>query len=281
MRATSAYRPPTELPFAPGSISWRVSREPIVGLAAGPTLLLQVSHPLVGAAVGEHSDYESDPWGRLWRTLDVTLKLAFGSPEVSERQARVLRRMHDRVRGTSPDGVAYHALDPDLLLWVWATLVYSALDTYERVFGALSEVDRARFYDEQKLLAVATGVPAGHWPDTYDDFLAYVDRVVREDLRPTHEARTVARMSQHPPLPWPLRPLAGNLNAVLNAGLLPATLREELGLRWTPTRRRALAAVLAATHVMCAVLPRRVRQAPTVYLVNREHPVRLMARRAA
>jgi uncharacterized protein (DUF2236 family) len=38
--------------------------------AAGDALLLQVSHPTVGAGVSEYSDFKADPWGRLFRTLD-------------------------------------------------------------------------------------------------------------------------------------------------------------------------------------------------------------------
>ena len=57
------------LPFRPGDMSWIVGHEPVVGLAAAPTLLLQVCHPLVAAGVAQYSDFESDPFSRLWRTL--------------------------------------------------------------------------------------------------------------------------------------------------------------------------------------------------------------------
>src|SRR5690606_20857749 len=99
------------LPYRPGDVCWRVLREPVQNLGAAPLLLLQVTHPLVAAGVEQFSDYESDPFGRLWRTADIMLKMAFGDPEVSRRQSEKFRRIHQRVQGTSDEGVPYRALD--------------------------------------------------------------------------------------------------------------------------------------------------------------------------
>ena len=81
--------------------------------------------------------------------------------ERSEKAATRLRRRHDQVNGVSPDGVAYDAHDPELLLWVWATLVDTARLLYERCVRPLSDEERERYYREQKLFAYACGVPQG------------------------------------------------------------------------------------------------------------------------
>ena len=67
--------------FGPGSLTWRVNREGVLLLGGGAALVLQVAHPLVAAGVAEHSNYREDPWGRLYRTLDLTTKIVFGSIE--------------------------------------------------------------------------------------------------------------------------------------------------------------------------------------------------------
>jgi uncharacterized protein (DUF2236 family) len=278
MSARDRAAVPDGLPFGPETVSWRVAREPILGLASGPTLLLQVCHPLVAAGVRQYSDFEQDPWGRLWRTLDITLKLAFGDPAVSARQALLLRRTHERVKGVSADGVPYHAMNPELLLWVWATLVCGALDTYERIFGRLSDAERARFYEEQKLLAHATGVPKGICPATFAEFREYFDRMVRDELRVTDVARTVVAVSKRPPLPWPLRPLAGYING-LTLGLLPPSLRDALITRsWDSAQARAFTRLIAVVRAVSRIVPRRVRQLPTAYLIRRRQPLRLFQR---
>ena len=65
-----------------------------VGLRA---LLLQSLHPLAMAGVAKHSDYRSDPWGRLQRTADFLAATTFGP-------ARSPRSRIARVRHGAPPG---------------------------------------------------------------------------------------------------------------------------------------------------------------------------------
>ncbi|MEU5881311.1 oxygenase MpaB family protein [Spirillospora sp. NPDC047279] len=265
------------LPFRPGDVSWKVMREPVLGLGAAPTLLLQVTHPLVAAGVEQYSDFESDPFARLWRTADVMLKLSFAEPEVSERQAVKLRRVHQRVEGLSDEGVPYRALDPDLLLWVWATLTHNGLDLYERTFGRLSGTDRERFYQEQKLIAYACGVPEGHCPITYTDFRAYFDGVVQHELRPTTVSAKLLDTSRKLRMPWPLGPAYLQINLLAAGALLPARLRRELDVPWSRSRAAAFASLISANRAAARVTPVSMRHRPTDYLVARERPLRLFA----
>ena len=268
-----AERP--SLPFDRRSVSWRVAAEPVVFLGGGRALLLQVAHPKVAAGVEQHSTYATDPWARLFRTVDVMTKLAFGSPEVSEQQSRLLDRMHSRVVGTTSDGEPYDARDPELLLWVWATLCDTALLVYERVFPPLSVSERARYYEEWKLVAHACGVPEGTCPSTWDDFRAYVDRVIRDDLRATPEARKVVHATMVPPLPSPLRQIAAPAHQLVTAGLFPAALRTQFGVEWDARRRRRLRALFTQIRVVMAVTPRPARELPSRYTLRREEPLRI------
>src|SRR4051794_4673524 len=64
----------------PSTIAWQRAGDVRVLLAAGYALLLQVSHPTVGAGVSEHSRFRSDPWGRLLRTLDYSCTMVYAGP---------------------------------------------------------------------------------------------------------------------------------------------------------------------------------------------------------
>ncbi|HVF13133.1 MAG TPA: oxygenase MpaB family protein, partial [Acidimicrobiales bacterium] len=98
---------------------WRIAREKAI-LAGGPAaLLLQVAHPLVAAGVVNHSDFESDPLGRLRHTLDSLLTVVFGDRAQAETAVAVVAAVHRPVRGVSGTGAAYRADDPELALWVW------------------------------------------------------------------------------------------------------------------------------------------------------------------
>ena len=251
--------------LGPGTVTWRVNREPVVLAGGGRALLLQVAHPLVAAGVEQHSNYDADPWGRLVRTLETTFAIVFGDPQTSAAASERLQRRHDHVRGTSAEGVAYEAQDPDLLLWVWATLVETALVMYERCFPPLGAADRERFYQEQKLLAHASGVPEGHCPERYSDFVDYYERVLAEELRVTPAAQAVANSIIHTRVPLALRPLMG-ANAVITAGLLPPRLRAEYGFDWGPAQQRRLRVALAPLRIGRRIVPRPLREVPARWL---------------
>lgn len=266
---------PDRLPLGRRSVSWKVLAEPVAFLGGGRALLLQVAHPKVGAGVEQHSTYATDPWARLARTVDVMAKLAFGTPEASARQSRLLERMHRRVVGTTDEGEAYSALDPDLLVWVWATLVDTGLVLYERVFPPLTDAEREQYYQESTLVAAACGVPEGARPATWDGLQALMARQVDEVLRATPAARAVAHATMVPPLPWPVGVLASGPLRLITAGTFPAALRAGFGFGWDARRQRRLDRLFLVARLGVRALPAGVRQAGFAYAVRSEGPIRV------
>lgn len=266
---------PASLPLSRSSLAWRVNGESAVFGGGGRALLLQVAHPGVGAGVEQHSSYATDPWGRFLRTVDVMMKLSFGTPEVSGRQQRMLDKMHRRVAGTTDDGTPYSANDPELQLWVWATLVDTALLVYERVRPALGRAAREQYYQESKLVAHGCGVPVGSCPGTWEDFTAYVASVVDADLRVTDSARAVALAALHPPLPGPLGSIAAVPNRLATVGLLPPTLRDQYGFAWSGAQQRQLDAWFVAQRSLTSLTPRVLRTFPAARAVAQTRPPRL------
>lgn len=266
---------PAALPLGRDSVAWRVNSEIGIFAGGGRALLMQVAHPGVGAGVEQHSSYARDPWGRLFRTVDTMMKLSFGSPEQSERQQRLLERVHRRVTGATDDGAAYSAFDVDLQVWVWATLVDTALVIYERTRPRLSAAERERYYQESKLTAYGCGAPHGSCPETFDDFRSYIDKVVAEDLVVTRSARAVAEAAMHPPLPGPLGPASAVPLQLITVGLLPQSLRAQYGYRWGALKQRQLDALFAAARLGTTALPTPLRRAGAVLAINQEKPLRI------
>src|SRR3977135_2599803 len=112
--------------FSEDSITRRVNRENILLLGGGRALLMQLAHPKVAAGVDEHSDFRTHPIRRLRRTIRMTMAIVFGDRETALGAAGAVSQVPANVRGRN-----YRALDPDLLLWVHATLAETALVTYE------------------------------------------------------------------------------------------------------------------------------------------------------
>lgn len=251
------YVTPTALPLGRDTVSWQVA--PLGFLGSSRALLLQTSHPKVAAGVVQHSDYRRDPLGRAFRTFDAVLKLAFADPPVSNRQSTRMDRRHRAVTGTTSSGDAYDARDPELLLWVWATLTGTALLAYERVHGRLHELDRRRYYEEQELFARGCNVPAALVPDTLEQFEAYMDRVVADDLEATPEGDDVARFTLHPVVPPVAAPLVGWVMRWTAAALFPPRVRQMYGLSWSPASERRFERAMRALAVVDRTMPEPLR----------------------
>ncbi len=255
--------------FGPGTVTWRVNREGVLLVGGGATLILQVAHPLVAAGVADHSKYREDPWGRLSRTIDLTTKVVFGDMRTAEEAARRIRAVHERVQGVTkesagcyPSGTPYHANDPELLRWVHATLVHTALDVYQRCVGPLTIAEQRRYYEEQKTLAEMFGVPRERMPDTFAAFNEYVyDTLESDRIAVTAALRDVVDATLRPELPFVARPLVGTLN-LATIGLLPERLREDLGLPWNRRHERVLEASRVALRRFIPALPRLLREFP-------------------
>jgi uncharacterized protein (DUF2236 family) len=255
--------------FGPGTMTWRVNREGALLLGGGRALILQVAHPLVAAGVAEFSNYREDPWGRLYRTLDLTTQIVFGDNEAAAEGSERLHRIHSRVKGVTrepggrfPAGTPYEANDPELLMWVHATLVDTSLLVYTRYVGRLTIAERERYYEEQKKLGEAFGVPLERQPATYADFNDYFDEMIGSDsIAVTDILRDVTDATLRPDLPFVARPLVEALG-VATAGMLPPRLREELGFPWGRNRERLYAASRTLLRGAIPLLPGLLRDFP-------------------
>jgi uncharacterized protein (DUF2236 family) len=235
--------------FPPGSTIQRVYRPPVLLLGGPRALLMQLAHPAIAKAVDEHSDFERDPFARLQRTLEATSALVFGDEDTAARSVASIRAVHERVVG---DG--YRADDPDLLLWVHATLVDTVLLVHRVFLRRLGRRKAEEFYEQSTAMAVALGLPRESQPRDLDAFRAYVAGMVAT-LEPDATSRRLARAVLHPPgTPWLAAPAFAFVRQV-TVGLLPARLRAAYGLRWDPVRGAGLAAVALASQAVLPCLP--------------------------
>jgi len=136
--------------FGPGSVTWRVLSNPGSVFIGGITaVLLELAEPRVRSGVWDHTDFLRDPVGRMRRTGLAAMVFTYGCRGDAEAAASRVRRLHERVKGITPDGQPYRADDPELLTWVYVTAGYGFLSAYLRYVNphlAWSEQDR--YYSE-------------------------------------------------------------------------------------------------------------------------------------
>ncbi len=230
--------------FAEESWIRRVAAEPVLLFGGGRALLLEIAHPLVAAGVAEHSSFRSDPYGRLRRTLDALHAIVFGSRRDAIDAARSVERAHARVRGRLaaatarfPAGTPYDGRDPELVRWVWATLVDTAWVVYERFVAPLAPEARRAFYADHQVVGRLFGVPPALVPRDWSAFRAWFDGVVASDLlEVTPLAREIGRAVFEPTAGTP----HGRLARSITAALLPERLRGPFELPWDADRAARL-----------------------------------------
>jgi uncharacterized protein (DUF2236 family) len=246
--------------FGPDSISWRINRESALFLGAGRAALLQLAHPWVAAALGQHSSLLTNPIARFHNTFRIVFTMIFGTTQQAFAAARGLHQLHTHIRGTLPSAVAgyaqgsrYEANHLPALQWVYATLVESAVLAYECAMPGLTKQEREEYYAESKVLAGLFGIPASALPADWAAFKGYVaEMCASEELGADERSRSMAQA---------LLTGAGSCihlprwYRTWTTAWLPPRLREEFGLPFGPEEQRA---TIKAQHR----LPRLYRQLP-------------------
>jgi uncharacterized protein (DUF2236 family) len=136
--------------FGPDSVTWRVLSNPASVFIGGITaVIFELAEPRVRSGVWDHTDFRRDPARRVRQTGLAAMAFTYGSMRDVEALTARVRRLHDRVRGTTPDGQAYQANDPELLTWVYVTAGYGFMSAYLRyVNPRLTRAEQDRYYAE-------------------------------------------------------------------------------------------------------------------------------------
>lgn len=246
----------------------RVHREQALALAGPRALLMQAAHPVAFAGFFAHTGALDEPYERLHRTAQAVDLVVFGPRAEAERVTRRVRAVHRRVRGALdapagpfPAGTPYAADDPQLLLWILATLVDSGLVVYQRYVRDLTRDERDAYWRDFRVFGRMFGLRERDMPATIEGLDAYVRRMLTSGvLHVTPQAREIAvEIVMRPPVPLHLRPLLELANFV-TVGLLPREIRRAYGFSWDPARAVALrGGAEYAKRILVPLLPGRLR----------------------
>ena len=258
-------------PLGPGAAAWYATSELPALLLAIRTLVLQVGHPMVGAAVYEHSVYKSDPYGRLWRTITSLLRQVFGGYRTAE-EGRRLMRLHTDIKGVDAEGRRYHALNPEAYLWVHATM-FDAWRWFLRECGpGLTEAQEQQLFEEWRRVAFLIGVKPRLVPGSVLQFDEYWDAMLPslEDGPVVQDLLHVGpKRPPYVPIPQRMFDLVTSPLLTLQRSFVAETLSPELSKRFGLHR-----SVKTATHTRRLVafaralghLPRILRRSPFAML---------------
>lgn len=263
--ASKAPSSPHEIPAAAIAVSRRVSAERLVLLGWSRAILLQLAHPLVAAGVYEHSSFRTKRWAairRLEHTVRAMLALAFGDEARRDHALGRIRAIHRRVHGqladdvgVFPAGTPYSAEDPDLVLWVHATMLESVPLFYDLLVAPLTAEERDAYCRESASAAVALGARESEIPQSWADLQTYMEGMYASGrIAVGAQARELADAILSPPFGLLAAPGTW-MNRLLTHGSLPHDIRRQYGLAWSTRDERRLARLVTMLRTLRRVLP--------------------------
>jgi uncharacterized protein (DUF2236 family) len=217
-------------------------------------LLVQALNPLAMAAMDQHSDFRTDPWGRLSRTSEYVTTTIFGTTEQARAAGARVRAIHRRISGIDPvTRGAYRADDPELLLWIHAAEVDSFLAAYRAYGGGLSEAEGNRYVAEMTRVGELVGLHAEDLPASMAELRDYLADV--KTLCVTPAAREGLRLVISPPVPA-LGRLLWAVPSTATVAILPDRVRDLYGLSWIdPASAVVRLGAASVNRVLRALLP--------------------------
>lgn len=160
----------------PGSMSWEINGDLASISAAGVgAILMEVLHPSVMHGVFTQSSYRTNPYARSRNTLGYVLRTTFGNTEAAIAVIENVKRIHGYVNGTRADGIAYRALDPELIAWVHTCIPWAIMKAFDRYNRPLSLAEKDRYLKEQAVIGRMGG--ADWVPETVSELEDYVEKM--------------------------------------------------------------------------------------------------------
>ena len=256
--------------IAPGSLLWKYAgdfRSLTPGASAG---LMQLMYPPLGTAVAEHSEFFSDPFGRIYRSVPQIWASIF-EPD-AEARARGIRDLHAGIKGMER-GRRYHALDPETFWWAHATFTWEIFRSVELFHPeTLTAGQEEELYAETVEWYARYGMSMKPVPGDYAAFRAKFHRVCAEELAPNPAAdraldialhgRGVSVLPNAPALIGRAASMLAEPGARSDAlGCLPEIVRERFGIPWSPLDQIVFSARRQAVLRSWEVVPDRVNRA--------------------
>jgi len=214
-------------------------------LSGTANVVMQLSRPEIGYGVKDSQVTEGSLFGNPRRRRRTTVGLlavaVLGTADERAAYRNAVNASHARVRSAPGEQPAYSAFDPELQRWVGACIYKGFEESREHTFGPLRGAEREDFYRQGVIFGGMLQMPADLWPADRDAFETYwrdglaqarIDDSVREYLFRVIRLEYLGR-------PVPDRLL--RFRRWLVTGYLPAELRTQMGLQWTPQQQRRFA----------------------------------------
>ncbi|MFC3849853.1 oxygenase MpaB family protein [Corynebacterium hansenii] len=226
---------------------------------AGATVIYQLALYGVGKGVAEHSTTTDRPLDRLRTTMQYVYAVSLGTEEEKRKIVRLVNKAHVPVRS---ERHGYTAFDPELQLWVGATLVRNTRWFRDWIWGPENAAAEENLYREAQIFGNALQVKEEMWPGDFESFEEYWDDMLDNRISTDPEiVRYVHRLVGGRDAPWPVR-LLMPLNAFITTGILDRRVRDLFELPWSPVDERRFRLLMKTVAFVYRLVPAPLRTVP-------------------
>ena len=214
--------------LSPASVSWQVFKNPVALFIGGITAtVLELAEARIRAGVWDNTEFRSKPLPRLKRTGLAAMVTVYGAESVARRLIHGVNQRHASIRGTTTDGTAYRASEPELMRWGHTTASYGFLSAYRRFVREVTLAARDSFYAEALASAATYGAPGCPRNEAECEALFAQMQPLLEPSPVIEEFLKI--MIETPALPGLMRPFQKSFVKAAIA-LLPNHLQQQLAL---------------------------------------------------
>ncbi|MFJ2834674.1 oxygenase MpaB family protein [Nocardia sp. NPDC087230] len=233
---------------------------------ATANVIMQLSLAPVGYGVAESRVHSGSimrhPVKRTRTTLTYLSVALMGDDADRAAYRTAINGAHKYVRSTADSPVQYNAFDKNLQLWVAACLYWGAVDVMARIYGPADDDIADTFYEYAHHLGTTLQVPRQMWPADRAAFDAYwTEHLPQSHIDATIKAYFDDLLDLKMISPALRLPFA-RFHRWFTTGLLPAHLRDEMGMTWTDRDERTLNRLMRASGRVTGRLPRVIRNFP-------------------
>lgn len=278
---------PVLTPLGPDSYTWHDFGSWRFNLMLPQAFVLQVSHPIIDAGVGEHSVYKTDPWGRARRSTQLLWPIVYARPEKAIDMGVKLYDLHRSIKGVDKQGNTYFALNPEAYSWVHITGYDATIRMHELMGRSPTAEQRAAMFKEWRQLGMLMGIRDQDLPANESEYWEYFHGMIKDKLEMTDVAKDLLAPSHYleipkPPVDWlpefawkMIRAVLGRFMRFILKATLPDQYREKFAIPWTRNDQRLFKAWCRFYRVMHALTPKTLRLIPLArkaFKDARQHP---------
>ena len=230
---------------------------------------------MIARALVEHSYFREHPLRRLFHTLSGISQMIFSDKQQALQIARHIRRRHQDISGEIDESVGdfargrrYFADNPALQMWVFATLIDTAIFIYERFIRPLDDAEKAQYYRESTVWAAWLGITRDALPVDYPAFQNYMSEMLESgQIAVGQNGNLIQSFIFRPNLPyvpnWVWAPLR-----LLTKAFLPIRLQNEYGFRQRVLHKVTCSTMIGFLKAVLWICPERWRSIPIAYRIK-------------